>query len=205
MIILIGTKTHLIQEGQIKDVDCPKCSGNNSLTYRIYSKYVHLTMIPLFPVGKIFESECSDCNVDLDYEDFSENDKQKIINQKEIKNTETPFWTYSGSALAIGFLIYGINYYIENNHQIEERIKTPTSGDVYNLKLDSGYYSTIRIDKISNDSIYTTQNDYQTNLPFDVDEIDIPENYTESKAIYSKKEILDLYEKDIISSIKRNK
>jgi len=203
MIVLIGTNTSLIQEGQITSVDCPSCSSSNVLLYRIYSKYVHLTMIPLFAVGKIFESECSNCNKDFDYEDFSENDKEKIINIKEIKEAETPFWTYTGIIVLIGFIIFGINSYLENNDQISERINTPTVGDVYNLKLSNGYYSTVRIDEINNDSVYTTQNDYNTYLPFDVDEIDQPENYTNSKATYSKKELLELYEKDIISSIKR--
>ena len=203
MIVLIGTNTHLIQEGQITSVDCPNCVSNNSLYYRIYSKYVHLTMIPLFAIGKIFESECCNCNKDFDYEDFAENDKEKIINLKEIKEAETPFWAYTGIIVLVGFIIFGINSYLENNDQITERINTPTVGDVYNLKLSNGYYSTVRIDKINNDSVYTTQNDYNIYLPFDVDEIDKPENYTNSKSIYSKKELLELYDNDVISSIKR--
>lgn len=203
MIVLIGTQTSLIQQGQIIEVDCPKCYAEKSLTYRIYSKYVHITTIPLFPVGKIFESECNNCNQNFDYEDFSENNKERIINIKEIKNAETPFWTYLGITILIGFIIFQINNYIENNNLITERIKTPTIGDVYNLKLTSGYYSTIRIDKINNDSIFTTQNDYDTYLPFDVDEIDKPENYTNHKIIYSRKKLLELYKNDIVTSIKR--
>jgi len=203
MMVLIGTRTSLIQEGHMTNVDCPKCANKNSLTFRIYSKYVHITMIPLFAVGKIFESECSNCNESFDYEDFLEKDKQKIIDLKEIKEAETPFWAYTGIIILIGFIIFSLNSYIENNNLITERIKTPTIGDVYNLKLDNGYYSTIRIDKIKNDSIYTTQNDYNTCLPFDVDDIDKPENYTNSRVTYSKKELIELFEKDIINSIKR--
>jgi len=203
MMVLVGTQTTLIQEGQLSDIDCTNCSCKDSLHFQIYSKYVHITMIPLFAVGKIFECGCSNCNKEFDFEDFLEKDKQKIIDLKEIKEAETPFWAYTGIIILIGFIIFSINSYIDNNNLITERIKTPTIGDVYNLKLDNGYYTTIRIDEIKNDSIYTTQNDYNTYLPFDVDDIDKPENYTNSKVTYSKKELIELFEKDIINSIIR--
>ncbi|GEL09304.1 hypothetical protein SAMN05192550_1700 [Flavobacterium glycines] len=203
MMVLVGTQTTLIQEGQLSDIDCTNCSCKDSLHFQIYSKYVHITMIPLFAVGKIFECECSNCNKEFDFEDFSENEKQKILNQKEIKEAETPWWTYSGIVILLGLIIFSINSYFDNDKLTKERINTPTTGDVYVLKLDTGYYSTLKIDTITHDSIYTTENDFKSYLSSDIDDIDTPENYTTQKEAYSKKELIELFEKDIITSIKR--
>lgn len=203
MMVLIGTRTSLIQEGHITNVDCPKCANKNSLTFRIYSKYVQITFVPLFAVGKIFECECSNCNKEFDFEDFSENEKQKIRNQKEIKEAETPWWTYIGIVILTGFIIFSINSYFDNNELTKERIKNPTAGDIYILKLDTGYYSTLKIDSITHNKIYTTENDFEFYSSSDIDDIDNPENYTTKKETYSKKELLELFEKDIITSIQR--
>ena len=203
MMVLVGTQNTLIQEGQLSEVDCSNCSFENTLNFRIYSKYVQITMIPLFAVGKIFECKCSNCKKEFDYEDFSEKDQQKIITQKEIKEAETPWWTYSGIAITIGFIIFSINSYFDNNKLTKERINTPTIGDVYVIKLNTGYYSTIKVDNIIRDSIYATENDFKTYLASDIDDIDISENYSTKKETYSRKELRELFEKDIITSIQR--
>lgn len=201
MMVLVGTQTTLIKKGNLSEVSCTNCSDIDSLHFRIYSKYVHITMIPLFSVGKIFECECSNCKKEFDYEDFSEKDQQKIISLKEIKEAETPWWTYSGIVITIGFIIFSINSYFDNDKLTKERIKTPTTGDVYILKLDTGYYSTIKIDSIVDNIIYTTENDFKTYLSSDIDEINTLENYSNKKETYSKKKLIELFEKGIITSI----
>lgn len=203
-MVLVGTRTTLIKKGKLSAVSCTNCSDNDSFHFRIYSKYVHITLIPIFAVGKIFECKCSNCKKEFDYEDFAEKDQQKILSQKEIKEAETPWWTYSGIAITIGFFIFSINSYFDNDKLTHERINTPVTGDVYVLKLDTGYYSTIKIDSIIHNQIYTTKNDLKTYLSSDIEEIDTPENYSSKKETYSKKELIDLFEKDIITSIRRN-
>lgn len=202
-MVLVGTQTILIQEGQLSELNCTNCSSKNSLSFQIYSKYVQITFVPLFAVGKIFECECSNCNKEFDFEDFSENEKQKILNQKEIKEAKTPWWTYIGIIILTGFIIFSINSYFDNNKLTKERINNPTAGDIYVLKLDTGYYSTLKIDSITHNKIYTTENDFESYLSSNIDEIDNPDNYTTKKETYSKKELLELFKKDIITSILR--
>ena len=48
--------------------------------------------------------------------------------------------------------------------------------DIDDIKDAKGFYSTFRIDKISNDSIFATENDYQVSMPYDIDEINEPKN-----------------------------
>ena len=61
----------------------------------------------------------------------------------------------------------------------------------------------MRIDKVTNDSVFITQNDYNVYLQSEVEEISKKENYTNRKINYSKKDLLKLYDNDEIFSITR--
>lgn len=111
---------------------------------------------------------------------------------------------YFGSFVVALTMIYGIYYYFKSNNETEIYIQNPTINDVYCIKDAKGFYYTFRIDKISNDSIFATENDYQVSMPYDIDEINEPKNYTKNKVSYTKSELKNLYKEDKISSIIRN-
>jgi hypothetical protein len=63
----------------------------------------------------------------------------------------------------------------------------------------------MRIDNLTNDSIYGILNDYNAYLPTDLSDIDIPENYSNKKVKYSKKDLYLLKKNNQIFSITRKK
>jgi hypothetical protein len=83
-------------------------------------------------------------------------------------------------------------------------IKTPVIGDVYNLKFSDGYYSNMKIDKVTTDSVFTTHNNFNAYLPYEIDDLDRAENYTNRKVNYSKNELLELYKNEKIIKIRRS-
>lgn len=110
---------------------------------------------------------------------------------------------YFGSFVVALTMIYGIYYYFKSNNETEIYIQNPTINDVYCIKDAKGFYYTFRIDKISNDSIFATENDYQVSMPYEISDINMDENYTNNKIRYSKKELNTLYKEDKITSIIR--
>lgn len=199
MMVLIGTRDSNVKNGKVLNEKCPKCETENSLHFSIYKRYTHLTLIPLFPVGKYVNIECSHCKETFDYEDLPENIQEKLKNEK----LESSVWMFTGSFILALFIIFTVNHYIQKKDETSILIKNPIKGDVYNLKFSNGYYSSMRIDKVTNDSIYTTHNNFNAYLPYDVDDIDKLENYSDRKVDYSKKDIIKLYEEDEIIEIKR--
>ena len=199
MMILVGTRDSNIKNGTILNEKCPKCNQENSLHFSIYRRYTHLTLIPLFPVGKLVFINCSHCKETFDYEDLSENIQLKLRNEK--LNT-TP-WMFFGSIILVGFIIFSINNYFDKKDETSILIKNPIEGDIYNLKFSNGYYSNMRIDKVTKDSIYTTHNDFDAYMPYEVDNLNKAENYSDKKVYYSRKDILKLYQEDEIIKITR--
>ena len=201
MLFLIGTKDSNIKNGKIENEKCLKCNSKNLLYFSIFRRYVHITLIPIFPVGKLVKIECDNCKELFDYEDLSLSAQEKLRNEK----LESSIWMFSGSIILLLFIANSFNNYINDQKETETLIKTPHVGDIYNLKFSNGYYSTLKIDKINADSIYTTHNDFNAYLPYEVDDLDKAENYSNKKVSYSKKELLQLYKNDEVIKIRRSK
>lgn len=199
MLFLIGTKDSNVKNGILLNEKCPNCEAKDSLQFSIYKRYTYLTLIPLFPVGKSVFINCEQCDSNFDYEDLNESSQFKLRNEK----LENSIWMFSGSILLVLFLIFTINNYFNDSSETSKLIKDPIQGDVYNLKFSNGYYSNMRVDKVTNDSIYTTHNNFDAYMPYEIDDLDKLENYTTRKNNYSRKDILKLYNEGGIIKISR--
>ncbi len=204
MLLILGTKSYNLENGKIDDFVCPKCSTKTFLNFSFYKQYTYLTFIPLFPVNKKILTSCDNCNKIISYDELDNNSKISVSKIKSRNNFLVPVWMYIGTIILILVSVYGVNTYISDNDKSKLYLKTPIVGDVYKIKLSNGYYTTERIDKITNDSIFVTQNNYNAYLPYETDDIDKSENYSNSKAKYSKKEVVSLFNKKVIYSITRN-
>lgn len=201
MLFLVGTRDSNIKNGVILNEKCPKCNTQDALHFSIYKKYTHVTLIPLFPVGKSVYIRCIHCEENFDYEDLSESAQLQLRNEK----LDNSIWMFSGSIIIALFLIFTINRYFENKDEAGVLVKNPMQGDVYNLKLNNGYYSNMRIDKITGDSVHATLNDFQAYMPNEIDDLNKPENYSNRKVYYSRKDLIKLYQENEILKITQKK
>ena len=201
MIILIGTNDRIIKKGEADNVICPHCNSNSTIKYNIHNKYVFITLIPLFPVEKYASIDCNTCNKEIKLKDLDENTLTRLA--AENNNLKSPIWMFSGSFIFVICLIYGFYNYFKSDSKTDLFIKNPIINDVYYMKDTKGYYYTYRIDKITKDSIYSTENDYKVDSPYDIDDINISENYSNKKNHFSKEDLMKIYESNKIISIKR--
>lgn len=197
MLFLVGTRDSNIKNGIISNEKCPKCNTQKTLHFSIYKRYAHITLIPLFPVGKCVYIKCNECAENFDYEDLSEIAQLQLRNEK----LDNSIWMFSGSITIAIFLIFTIHSYFEKKDEAGILIKNPTKGDVYNLKLKNGYYSNMRIDTVTTDSIYATLNDFNAYMPNEIDDLNKPENYSKRKVYYSRNDLIKLYQENEILKI----
>lgn len=202
MIIILGTTEKKIKSGQIKNVICPSCKKESILVYSVYIKYTYLTLIPLFPVGKRVEVQCKNCHTYIDYNELSDKDLEKFIDENE--KVRNPVWTYLGILILIFTIVYYGYMYFKSSNNNSVFIKNPIANDILYTKDKRGYYSSLKIDKVTKDSVFTTQNEYQVSLPYEIGDINKTENYTTSKINFSKSEIIKMYQNEEIISIIRN-
>jgi hypothetical protein len=83
-------------------------------------------------------------------------------------------------------------------------IKNPTAGDVYYIDNLNSHYTCVRVDKVTRTEVYLTYNNYETNMDYTVDRIDIPENYTNSKDTLTVLQLQELFKNKTIFQVVRN-
>ncbi|PJJ07249.1 zinc ribbon family protein [Flavobacterium sp. 1] len=202
-MVLIGTNETCLLKGTIPNTECLTCKIHSTIDYSIFTKYTSLTFIPLFPVGNTVYIKCNNCSKEINFEDLDENTKIKLIDENKKTNQRRPIWLFSGIIILVCFIIFYFFSLYQTDNETKALVKAPAFGDIYNIKSSNGYYSSMRIDKVTKDSVYATQNDYRVYLQSEVEEINKTENYTNRKNNYSKKDLLKLYDNDDIFSVIR--
>lgn len=202
-MVFYGTNSKNLKNSKITNVVCPKCEQNTEMKFSVFAKYAHVYWIPFFSLGKLTFAECNSCFKTFEKKEFTKEMHLKINRNNETKPTNTPIWHFTGLAL-LGILIsWGVYSSKQDDANEKIYIQNPKKGDVYFIKCNNNFYSTLRVDIVLKDSIEITQNDYQTDLQTGIEKIDIEKNYTNSKYRFSKKALIELQKKDTIYEIKR--
>ena len=202
-MIFYGRKATKIKEGMLVNVNCPNCEDGRSMRYVIFGKYAYLYWIPMFPMGKEYVLECVNCQKTYNLKELPDPIKEKFKLEKA--DAKYPLWYFSGLAVLaviIAFLMYAGKQNAENEKRY---IEDPAVGDVYALETpQKGYYSTMKINKVTADSIFVIYNDVSIDKKSKTYKIDKPENYTTEFDGYSKAEIKSLFAKKTIYDVDRD-
>ncbi|RKS02733.1 hypothetical protein [Flavobacterium sp. 102] len=101
-------------------------------------------------------------------------------------------------------MTFGALYYNYRKDKEKTYISNPKVGDVYEIEMRSGNFSTAKVLQVTQDSVYTTENNLETDQLKGISEIDIDRNYGILKNAHSRKEIERLFMQDTIFAINRN-
>lgn len=201
-MIFYGTKGSHLKSERRGGIKCDHCNEITNHTISVYGKYAYLYWIPVFPMTKKVFSECSNCKTTKAYKEMNEKLKDAAIEVK--RNVKTPIWYWSG--LGIIALIIAFGAYSAGKHKkdLVNYIKEPAVGDVIEFRVtQTGYYSTLKIKSVTNDSIFVIQNDYETDKKKGISGIDKAKNYTTVPYSLGKNEIQGLFDKGLFYDINR--
>ncbi len=84
-----------------------------------------------------------------------------------------------------------------------EYLASPQVGDVYEYKIETGSYSTLKVVSVSEDSIFISPNEYEINKVSRIYKIDKAENYSDLSYGISKSDIREMFSSGDILDINR--
>lgn len=203
MMVFFGLRHVHLKTVQLDTAVCPKCNTKGSLILSIYRRHSHIFFIPLHPYNKNGVTECQNCGDVMKSKNMPEDIKREY---KLIKSeTGSPLWQFSGLIIIIGIVFWGIYSDNQKNERNFEYISSPQIGDVYEYKLEKGRYTTLKVFKVSADSVFMLENDFEIDKSKQMDVIDKPENYTNYTSHLSKTELSEMFENKVILDVKREK
>ena len=191
-MIIYGSKPAHLKTVELTSATCPNCNTQGSLALSAYSKHAHIYWIPLFPVGKLGVCECERCDYVVDQTEMPENISWAYNNLKG--ETKTPIWQFSGLgiiAILIGLFIIWDKQ--ETKKELEYLV-APAIKDVYEYKTESGNYSTMKVVKILEDTIYLSLNEYEINKKSGITEIEVKKNYSDFHIGLTKADLKKMYQ-----------
>lgn len=204
-MIFYGSKSSEIGKGQIRNVSCPHCETNISMNYSVFGRYAHIYWIPFFAIGKEHILECNSCKASYYLKDLPQTIKDKYKQEQDRNAIKAPITHFSGLFVAAIGIAIATFFSFKSDSETKEFAKKPKVGDIfYEKTLRSGWFSSAKIIKITKDSIYSLENNMETDQKSSVDEIAGKEaNFTLPWSM-TKKEYLDYVIKtDTIYEIKR--
>lgn len=200
-MIIYGSKAVHLQSFKLNKEVCKKCDSTGTLTLSIYSKHAHVFWIPLLPFAKLGITQCSNCKNTLTEKEMPQD--LRNVYYAQLKTVRPPFWQYSGLAI-IGILAVTIYISGRNNDSKEKTYSTsPQVGDVYEIDLGKGNYTSARVAQIEGDSVFVNQNSYIIDKQYKVYKLDVDSMYYDSQIGIQKDTITSWYNRKKIYSIKR--
>lgn len=199
-MIIYGSRSSQLRTQNIPG-KCPSCQTENSTRLIGYQRYAHIFWIPLFPIGKIYLTECGHCKQALDKKDITEHFR---IPFQDFKNQlSTPLWTFAGLGLiAVTGLFMAVSANL-SSQQDKEYIANPLSGDVYHYQSDDKSWSTLRVVEVSDDSVFYNYNNYVSNTRTSLEKIDQDSSYSTDVYMLARQELTRMLEEGTISSVRR--
>jgi len=164
---------------------------------------MYLFGIPLFPLGKSGNAFCQSCKTTLEEEEMSEFIRHEYLILKN--ESKGPSWQLSGGLLLLGATLALSLIHKNQNQPGLQYLTAPLKGDIYEYKVDDGNYSTMKIIKVSTDSLYVSLNQHKIENAHKIDWIEKAENYTDNVLALERQKINDMYNNGMILEINRSK
>lgn len=200
-MIIYGSKAVHLKTASSKTATCPSCGTQGSLTFSVFRKHAHIFWIPLFPIGKKGVSQCQHCKNVLEMKEMPEPIKREYENLKS--ETKGPIWQFAGLGLIAILIVWGTYASEEDKKQELKYIANPQKGDIYEYRIETGSYSTLKVVSVTNDSVFVSPNEYEIGKMSKIYKIDKPENYSDLSYGISKIKLNEMYNSGGIFDINR--
>lgn len=157
-MIIYGWNAKKIKQAPIENA-CVNC-GEKNAKIAIFSYYVHVFWIPLFPYKKSAQLVCSNCKNALEDGDFPKGSEMRK-NLRRLKDAvKSPKYMYVGSVILLLAVSYIAFLIIQSSKLERGYLENPQVGDVYVLKdfKETSPYNhyLLKVHDIVDDSLYMT-------------------------------------------------
>ena len=159
MLFFYGTRSTAIAVAPLPDLACAYCHSPESLTCTIFSRYIHLFWIPVFPIGKSSVTVCQHCKQALTQRQMPASYRGPV--QAFQQQASTPVTHYMLLALlGAVFLISFVASLFKPHQATEPASSTAGSAEVvgtrykFNVTDDGRQYALMEVTRVTPDSVH---------------------------------------------------
>jgi hypothetical protein len=159
----------------------------------------HIFYIPFIPFRIRNTFICKSCNDEFNLKDLDSDSKKYYSQYKSRKGI--PFWLLSGPIL----ILIGISWFtfnqINNENELLDRLTNAKQNKIIEFETENGKYTTLKTIKMSADSVWLYENQFEIEKYSQIDRITSKNNYSVDTTKISVTELIKFLEKGKIKAI----
>lgn len=139
-MIIYGSRASHLRSIQLDTETCPHCNQQGTIILSTYTRYAHVFWIPLFSLGRFSVSQCTHCKQTMEFKQMPA--QIGAYHYKNLAQTRLPLWQFVGLAIIGIAIAFGVYNSKKDKEEQAQYVQTPMAGDVYELKTETGAYTT---------------------------------------------------------------
>ncbi|MCW3101675.1 MAG: zinc-ribbon protein [Bacteroidetes bacterium] len=199
-MIVYGWRQAQTAKEDISECTCHNCGKPFTLSIYVFHRYAHIFWIPLFPIGKTVKSHCSSCGLPLEKKEMPQELRHAFGNMNN--RNRIPVWMFSGLILIAGGIICSMVNRLIADHKNKELIENPFAGDVYEVKQGPGIYTTYKVERVADDTVFLLVNQYTSDMQSGFSELKAMEYNDTAQAVF-KPQLLEMFNNQEILTVER--
>ena len=184
-------------------IKCCNCNSKNQMVVEKSSRIFHVFYIPFIPFRIKNTFLWKSCNNEFELRDLNPENKSYYSEHKSKKGI--PFWLLSGPIfILIGIGLFTFNQ-INNENELLERLKNGNQNKIIEYETENGKYTTMKTIKMSVDSVWLYENQFEIEKYSQIGRITSENNYSSDTTKISVTNLIKCLEKGKIKAIYRSK
>ena len=202
-MIIYGTNGAHMRTTPLPGVACPGCTASNTLQLSVFSRYVHLYWVPLFPLNKPTVARCGHCQQTWEGKAISAELRAPALALKQA--TRIPLWHWSGVAAVVTFMGWGALESTRSNREGTAYLAQPQVGDIYTVRAtdDDPNYSLLKVVAVKGPTVDVVPNDYQIDNSHPIEALNAPANYNKESFPLTQFELQIMRNKGQLTDVDR--
>ena len=197
--LLYGTYTTIIDSFRPKGIHCYNCNSKNQMVVEKTTNVFHIFYIPCIPFWTKNTFTCKSCNNVFELRDLSPDLKTYYSDYKSKKRIL--IWLFTGPILALIGMSWFAFSQMNFKNELLQRLTDGKQTKIIEYKTENGTYTTMKTIKISEDSIWLSENKLVVGDYEYIDRITAPNNYSEDTIKISTTDLIKILDKREIKAV----
>ena len=202
-MIFYGTNGAHVRTVPLPGVACPGCATADSLNLSVFSRYVHIYWIPLFPYSKPAVVQCSHCQQAWADKELPAEVRgpAKALKQE----TRSPLLHWAGLGVIAVLIGGGILAGARDDRENQAYLTAPHVGDIYTVraKEDDKNYSLLKVVGVKGTSVDVVANEYTIDNNHPIDKLNEPAKYSKEPFSLGQFELKIMQNKGQLTDVDR--
>lgn len=146
---IFGSKVSLLKSTRLKQEICLYCEQDGKMIGSVFSKYIHVYNVPIFPVSKRVVAQCMCCKKLWKLEEMNPELKKNAL---QLLSQKVPTRHYLGSISLAALLVVSACFHLFSGKNSGRYLSNPLVETVHQLKMGEKY-STNQMEVVQGDQI----------------------------------------------------